>query len=295
MANETLNWSGLKKSRPVSVREARLIIDPTNTELSVLRQAELLGINRTSLYYRPIINQEQINLDKLHMDAIDEIYTRYPFYGTRRIKVELVDDYGIDIDRLRIRNLMNRLGIQAIYPKPNLSKPTSHHKKYPYLLRGVNITKPNHVWGSDITYIRTQEGFAYLVAFLDWYSRYVVSWALSSTLETGFCVQALNAALSIATPEISNTDQGSQFTDNDFTSVLEQNDISISMDGKGRYLDNIFTERLWRTIKYENVYINSYNDIDDANAGIAEYFEFYNNKRKHQSLGYSTPASVYFN
>lgn len=271
-----------------------MLIDAGNAELSVLRQAELLGINRSSLYYTPVVNEEGIELDKLHMNAIDAIYTRYPFYGTRRIKLELLDEYSIDIDRMRIGNLMERLGIQAIYPKPNLSKAAAQHKKYPYLLKGVRPSRPNHVWGSDITYIRTQEGFAYLVAFLDWYSRYVVSWCLSSTLETAFCVEALQAALEIATPEISNTDQGSQFTDNDFLTVLEQAEVAISMDGKGRYLDNIFTERLWRSVKYENVYINSYVDINDADAGIAEYFEFYNNKRPHSSLGNVTPASIYF-
>jgi putative transposase len=271
------------------------MIDVDHPELSVVRQAELLGINRSSLYYVPVVNEERIELDKAHMDAVDAIYTRYPFYGTRRIKLELVDEYGIDIDRLRIAHLMERLGIQAIYPKPNLSKPATQHRKFPYLLKGLRVDRPNHVWGSDITYIRTQEGLAYLVAFLDWFSRYVLSWCLSPTLESAFCVEALRAALSIAVPDISNTDQGSQFTDENFLAVLEQAEVTISMDGKGRYLDNIFTERLWRTVKYENVYIRGYTDINDADAGIAEYFHFYNNERKHSSLGYVTPASVYFN
>jgi len=272
-----------------------MLIEVGNPELSVLRQTELLGVNRSSLYYEPTVNEERIELDKEHLNAVDEIYTRYPFYGTRRMKLELVDEYGIDIDRLRIAHLMHTLGIEAIYPKPNLSKPAVHHKKYPYLLKGLRITRPNQVWGSDITYIRTQHGFAYLVAFLDWYSRYVVAWCLSPTLETAFCVEALRAALAVATPEISNTDQGSQFTDDDFTSVLVEFDVSISMDGKGRYLDNIFTERLWRSLKYENVFLNSYIDILDANAGLAEYFDFYNHKRRHQALEHATPASIYFN
>jgi len=274
--------------------EARTLIDTNHPQLSVLRQTELLGVNRSSLYYQPIINEELIELDKIHMNAVDEIYTRYPFYGTRRIKLELWDGYGIEIDRLRITHLMQSLGIEAIYPKPNFSKPASHHKKYPYLLKGLAIARPNQVWGSDITYIRTQRGFVYLVAFLDWYSRYVVSWCVSPTLEAAFCIEALRMALSVGIPEISNTDQGSQFTDDDFLSVLGEFEISISMDGKGRYLDNIFTERLWRSVKYENVYLNSYVDFSDADTGIAEYFDFYNYKRRHQALDNETPASIYF-
>jgi putative transposase len=262
--------------------------------LSVARQAELLGINRTGLYYAPVLNEHQLDLDRLHMNAIDEIYTAYPFYGTRRQKVELFHEYKIDIGRLRIAHLMERLGIAAIYPKPNLSKPAPQNEKYPYLLRGLAITRPNQVWGSDITYIRTAAGFVYLIAFLDWYSRYVVAWQLSQTMETAFCVEALEAALNVATPEISNTDQGSQFTDKDFVGLLQSNDIAVSMDGRGRCMDNIFTERLWRSVKYENVFLNSYNDINDANSGIAGYFDFYNHKRRHQSLDYQTPASIYF-
>jgi len=242
----------------------------------------------------PVINEVQLDLDKVHMNAVDEIYTAYPFYGTRRLKVELFHEYDIDIGRLRIAHLMERLGIAAIYPKPNLSKPAPNHEKFPYLLRNLAITRPHQVWGSDITYIRTAAGFVYLIAFLDWYSRYVVAWRLSQTMETTFCVEALNNALAVATPEISNTDQGSQFTDKDFIGLLQGHDIAVSMDGRGRCMDNIFTERLWRSVKYENVFLNSYNNIHDATPGITGYFDFYNHKRRHQSLDYKTPASIYF-
>jgi putative transposase len=284
-----------KKRRAISLSEARTLVDPYEPELSVARQAELLGIHRTGLYYLPTVNEEHVHLDKVHMNAIDNIYTVYPFYGTRRMKVELHYEHDIDIGRERIGHLMERLGLAAIYPKPNLSKPSPENVKYPYLLRNLAITRPNQVWGSDITYIRTAAGFAYLVAFLDWYSRYVVSWCLSSTMESEFCIEALEAALSIATPEISNTDQGSQFTDKKFVNLLQTSEVAVSMDGRGRCMDNIFTERLWRSVKYENVYLNSYNDVNDADAGIATYFDFYNNKRRHQSLDYQTPASIYFN
>jgi putative transposase len=228
------------------------------------------------------------------MNAIDEVYTDYPFYGSRRVQVELLREHGIDIGRDRVRHLMQRLGLQAIYPKPNTSKAAPMNETYPYLLRGLAVVRPNQVWGSDITYIQTARGFVYLVAFIDWFSRYVVAWRLSDSMELAFCLEALDEALEVAIPEISNTDQGSHFTAKAFLAMLTARDIRISMDGRGRCMDNIFTERLWRTVKYENVFLKSYQDFDEANAGLTEYFHFYNHKRRHQSLDYKTPATVYF-
>ena len=239
---------------------------------------------------------------KRDMDAVDAIYTDYPFYGSRRMRLELLDRFGIDLGRKRIRTVMQLLGLEAIYPKPNTSKPGvgAGHIIYPYLLRGVTAKHPNHVWGTDITYIRTAEGFVYLVAFLDWHSRYVLSWHLSDTLENGFVIKALKDALyfvddcGFGTPGICNSDQGSHFTSEAYTGMLEQAGVNISMDGRGRCLDNIFTERLWRSVKYEDVFPNSYRNLDEAEQGLDEYFRFYNYKRKHQALDYRTPASVYF-
>lgn len=228
------------------------------------------------------------------MDAIDEIFTELPFYGSRRIRLELRDVRDIDIGRERVQHLMRKLGIEAIYPKPNTSKPAPMNEIYPYLLRGLPVLRTNQIFGSDITYIRTAHGFVYLVAFIDWFSRYVVAWRLSDSMATGFCLEALDEALRVGIPEISNTDQGSQFTSLDFTNKLTVNNVRISMDGRGRCMDNIFTERLWRTVKYENVYLKSYQDITEAQAGLTQYFKFYNERRRHQSLGYQTPASVYF-
>jgi putative transposase len=262
--------------------------------LPLARRAELLGLHRTGLYYRPVVNQQQLALDKLHMNAIDEIYTKYPFYGSRRVKVELTHEYGIDIGRERVQHLMRRMGIEAIYPKPNTSKAAPMNATYPYLLKGLDIIRPNQVFGSDITYVRTAEGFVYLVAFIDWFSRYVVAWRLSDTMELAFCLEALDEALRKAVPEISNTDQGSQFTATAFVDRLKAKDVRVSMDGRGRYLDNIFTERLWRTVKYEDVYLKSYQDIAAAHAGLEQYFSFYNERRRHSALGYRTPREVYF-
>lgn len=228
------------------------------------------------------------------MDAVDEIYTKYPFYGTRRIQVELEYEYSISIGRDRVRSIMKRLGLEAIYPKPNTSKASPHNETYPYLLRGLAIVRPNQVWGVDITYIRTAEGFVYLVAFIDWFSRYVVAWRLCDNMELGFVLEALDEALTIATPEISNSDQGSHFTARAFIEMLQAKDVKISMDGRGRCMDNIFTERLWRTVKYENVFLKSYQNLQEAQAGLSEYFDFYNNRRRHQSLDYETPAAVYY-
>lgn len=231
--------------------------------------------------------------DELYMKQIDEIYTEYPFYGKRRIYQTLLRR-GYDIGVKRVCSLMRRIGIQAIYPKPNLSKAAHDHKKYPYLLRGIEICQPNHVWGTDITYIRLAQGFIYLVAIIDWFSRYVLSFQLSNTLENDFCINALEAALKQSRPEIHNSDQGCQFTSNEYLSILENQKIQISMDGRGRAFDNIFTERLWRSLKYEEVYLKSYETPCHAYEEIKKYFTFYNHFRPHQSLDYKTPAEIYF-
>ncbi|TSC72334.1 MAG: putative transposase [Parcubacteria group bacterium Gr01-1014_48] len=225
---------------------------------------------------------------------IDAIYTDYPFYGSRRMRLELFDRYEVALCREHVQRLMREMGIEAIYPKPKTSTAHKEHKKYPYLLKNLAVVHPNHVWGTDITYVKLEEGWAYLVALLDWFSRFVLSWELSLSMETDFCRAALNQALTIATPEIHNSDQGVQFTDRDYTSILMAKDIAISMDGRGRCMDNIFTERLWRTVKRENVYLKSYRGIEEARAGLTEYFSFYNTKRRHQSLEYQTPESVYW-
>ena len=260
--------------------------------MNLSRQAELLDISRSGIYYQPNINQKEIKI----MNAIDKIYTKCPFYGSRKIKRQLYDEYKISICRSYTQNLMRTMGLEAIYPRKRsyLSLSNKQHRKYPYLLRNMEIVNPNQVWSADITYIRLQHEFAYLAVILDWFSRYVLSWKLSPTLESRFCVQTLEKALMIDFPDIHNSDQGSQFTDEDYVSVLEKNKIQISMDGRGRYLDNIFTERLWRTVKYENVYLHDYQNIDEAQQGLSEYFQFYNTKRIHQSLDYKTPSQIYF-
>ena len=262
----------------------------------------MLGLPRRSYYYEPADSTDAQILLKRDMDAIDAIYTDYPFYGSRRMQLELVDRYGIDIGRERIRKVMQLLGLEAIGPKPNTSKPGSGagHTIYPYLLRGVKARYPNHIWGTDITYIRTAEGYVYLVAFIDWFSRYVLSWRLSDTLQNCFVLQALKDALcfvadcGLPIPDIVNSDQGSHFTSEAYREMLEQAGVQISMDGRGRCMDNIFTERLWRTVKYENVFPNSYQNLEDAEQGLTNYFQFYNNKRRHQGLDRYTPAQVYF-
>lgn len=269
------------------------LIDHSHPNISVVRQSEILGVSRSSIYYEPRRDPEEVLITR----AIDEAYTRRPFYGSRRMKDALQDEYAIHIGRHRTRRLMRLMGLEAIYPKkrPKTSESEPSHKKYPYLLRNISIIHPNHVWGTDITYLRLENGWAYLVAILDWYSRYVIAWNISLTLESDFCIATLNDALRTNTPEIFNSDQGTQFTDNDFTKVLIARDIRISMDGRGRYLDNIFTERLWRTVKYENVYLKSYRNIAEAKQGLSEYFQFYNTERRHQSLDNRTPEDVYFN
>lgn len=230
------------------------------------------------------------------MTLIDKIYTDYPFYGSRRIRYELRTEHHIAIARDHIRRLLRIMGLEAIYPKakPNTSEPNQYHHKYPYLLKGLAIIRPNQVWGTDITYVKLETGWCYLIAFIDWFSRYVVSWELSPTLEIPFCLSAQERALQIAIPEISNSDQGSHFTSEQFLQPFLKQNVRISMDGRGRCMDNIFTERLWRTVKYENVFLKSYRTIGDAHRGLTEYFQFYNTKRPHQSLDERTPATLYW-
>ena len=229
------------------------------------------------------------------MNLIDKIYTKCPFYGARQIKRVLKREHKIIVSRPHIRRLMGIMGIEAIYPKPNLSKPNIQNQTYPYLLRNLTIDHPNHVWGTDITYVKLNQGFCYLVAIMDWHSRYVVAWELSNSLDIEFVLSNLKKALTINIPEIENSDQGSHFTSPQYTGILKENNVQISMDGRGRCMDNIFTERLWRSVKCENIYIKSYNDIAEARAGLTEYFGIYNNERPHSSINDLTPAEVYFN
>lgn len=249
-----------------------------------------MGINRSGLYYQPKGDSDE---DIVLMKLIDRQYLATPFYGARKIAVELKRQKGFPINRKRVRRLMQRMGIRAVYRRPRTTKPAPGHKIYPYLLRDLKITRPNQVWAADITYIPMARGFLYLVSVIDWYSRYVISWRLSNTLDTDFCVTALEEALSKGTPEIFNTDQGSQFTSEAFTGLLKEHDVRISMDGKGSYNDNLFIERLWRTVKYEEVYLKAYEDGREARVSLGEYLLFYNTTRPHQSLGYLTPAEVY--
>jgi putative transposase len=266
-------------------------VDRQHPSLLVLRQCSLLSISRSSVYYQPIpASQENLALLRL----IDQQYLDRPFYGSRRMTAWLRNQ-GYRVNRKRVRRLMGIMGLRAIYQCPRTSQPAPGHQVYPYLLRDVAITQPNQVWSADITYIPMARGFLYLVAIMDWYSRYVLSWRLSNTLEGDFCIEALEEALRNGQPEIFNTDQGAQFTSQAFTSLLEQHGIKVSMDGKGRYTDNLFIERLWRSLKYEEVYLKAYAGGKEARAGIGGYFDFYNLERPHQALGYQTPAEVFIN
>lgn len=258
--------------------------------MSIEKQCDLLGLSRSSYYYQPY-GESSENLAL--MRAIDKLYTKYPFYGARRLSVNLPIAFQ-PVNIKKVRRLMKMMGIVAIYPKPNLSMPDLEHKIYPYLLRGIKIERVNQVWSTDITYVPMEQGFLYLCAVVDWYSRYILSWKISNTLTTDFCLKAVNDALkSGQKPDIFNTDQGSQFTSNDFTKVLIDKEIRISMDGKGRALDNIFIERFWRTIKYEHIYLKEYKDGKNLFEGLLEYIQFYNFERKHQSLLYLTPNQVF--
>ena len=264
--------------------------DKAAVVLPLYRQAELLSLSRSSLYYRPVgPSQREIALK----NRIDEIYTQYPFYGYRRIHQQLLRD-GFALNRKTVQVYMRQMGLEAIYPGPNLSKRDLHHRLYPYLLKGLAITRPYQVFGTDITYIRLKGGWLYLVAIIDWYSRYVVSWELSDTLEEEFVLKAVRRALAMGQPDIFNSDQGSHFTSPQYTELVLGAGVKVSMDGRGRALDNVFTERLWRSLKYECVYINEFESPKEARRLIAEYFEFYNNVRPHQALDYRTPAQLHF-
>jgi putative transposase len=258
--------------------------------VSVRRQCELLGVSRSGLYYEPEpTSPEELAL----MRRIDELHLKYPFYGSRKLSLELKGE-GRDANRKRVQRLMRRMGLEALAPKPKTSEPHPEHAVYPYLLRGLRIDRVNQVWAADVTYIPMKAGFVYLVAIIDWYSRRVLSWRLSVTLDPSFCVEALGEALGrFGQPEIFNTDQGAQFTAEVFTDVLRERGVAISMDGRGRCLDNVFVERLWRSLKYEEVYLHVYDTVTEARAGIGRYFAFYNDKRPHQALGYQTPAAFF--
>ena len=265
-------------------------MEPNNTNISQRTQCKLLGISRSGLYYKPKnLNEEALKL----MKAIDKEFLKHPYYGRRRMTIAM-QKQGFFIGQKKTRTMMQIMGLEAIYPKPNLSAANKEHKKFPYLLRGLAIKKPDQAWAADITYIPMRLGFGYLFAIIDWFSRYVIEWELSNLLDTRFCVEALERSVCNKQPDIFNTDQGVQFTSNQFTAKLESKGIKISMDGKGRALDNVFVERLWRSVKYEDIYLKSYENLKDVRIGLRNYFKFYNEERPHQGLEYKTPAEVYF-
>lgn len=282
----------LKKNLDLNLDERRMAIEWDHPELSLRRQMELLSISPGAIYYKPVpMNAYSLDL----MDMIDRQYLETPFYGSRRMAAFL-SNMGHPCNRKRVQRLMRIMGIEAIYPKQNLSRPSVGHKIYPYLLRDLEIIRPNQVWSTDITYVRIKGGFVYLVAIIDWFSRYVLSWKISNSLDTLFCIEALEEAFKYGSPEIFNMDQGCQFTSENYVKNLLDKSIKVSMDGKGRALDNIFVERLWRSVKYEEIYLKDYRSYTFKNAYefIGKYFNFYNLKRLHQSLEYKTPYVVHF-
>ena len=266
------------------------MIDRDLAMFSIRRQCELMSLNRSSLYYQPAGESEE-NLRLMHL--LDRQYTKTPFYGWPRMTAYLRRE-GYEVNPKRVRRLMALMGLQAIHPKRRTSIPAPGHKRYPYLLRGLEITHPCQVWSTDVTYVPMRGGFLYLVAVIDWFSRYVLAWQLSNTLDGLFCRVALRQALEQGIPAIFNTDQGAQFTAVEFTGILEAAGIQVSMDGRGRALDNVFVERLWRTVKYEHIYLVEYDAVPALEAGLHDYFQFYNHERPHQSLGYQTPAEVHY-
>jgi putative transposase len=268
-----------------------MMIETKHPTLSIRRQCDLIGLNRSTFYWQPA-GESPLNLAL--MQLIDQEYTRAPFYGYRKMAVRLNQEHGYAVNRKRVARLMAKMGLRAIYPQPKTTLANKQHKKYPYLLRGLDINRPNQVWAADITYIPMPQGFMYLVAIMDWFSRFVIAWQLSNTLDGAFCLAALRHALQHGRPDIFNTDQGVQFTAHDFTHELETAGVRISMDGRGRYLDNIFVERLWRSVKYEDIYIKEYAHVPALFTGLGNYFHVYNYERPHQSLGYATPADVHF-
>ena len=267
------------------------MIDPEH-DLSIKQQAKALGISRGSVYYMP---RPVSDADLMRMRRIDELHLEYPFAGSRMLR-DMLFRQGFEVGRRHVKTLMRKMSIEAIYRRPNTSKPAPGHRIYPYLLRGMAITRPNQVWAMDITYIPMARGFVYLAAVVDWFSRRVLAWRVSITMEVSFCIEALEEALSRnEKPEIFNTDQGSQFTSEAFTGRLKENGIRISMDGRGRWRDNVFVERIWKSIKYEEVYLHAYGSVSEARARIAKYIGFYNSIRPHSSLKALTPDQVYFN
>jgi len=260
-------------------------------DLPIKRQAEVLHLSRSTLYYCPCpVSAEDLGI----MRRLDELHLNYPFAGSRMLR-DFLRAEGVKIGRCRVITLMRRMGIEALYRKPNTSKPAPGHMVFPYLLRGMKIDRPNQVWAMDITYIPMARGFVYLAAVVDWYSRRVLSWRLSITMTTDFCLEAVEEALAkYGKPDIFNTDQGSQFTSGDFIGLLLANRIEISMDGRGSWRDNVFVERLWRSVKYEDVYLKAYDSVSDARTSLGRYFDFYNGKRPHSSLGRRTPDQTYF-
>ncbi len=263
----------------------------TEHELSKTRRCELLDVARSTAYYRP---EPVSEVDLALMRLIDEIHLKLPFYGSRRIRDEL-EDQGHRVNRKRVQRLMRLMGLRALYPRRRTSQPGKGHKIYPYLLRDLTVGRANQVWATDVCYIPMAKGFMYLVAIMDWHTRRVLSWRVSNTLDTDFCIEALEEALQrYGAPEIFNTDQGSQFTSEAFTGVLKEHGINISMDGKGRWVDNVFVERLWRSVKYEDVYLRAYETPAELRAGLARYFQFYNARRRHSALDRRTPDAVYF-
>lgn len=266
------------------------MIEPKQKVISITRQCDLLALSRSAYYY--VSGKDDCYNHQL-MNLIDEQYTRTPFYGVAKMTAWLRRQ-GHFVNQKRVRRLMRLMGLEAIYPKPNLSKASPAHKKFPYLLKNMVIDHPDQVWAADITYIRMQQGFIYLVAIMDWFSRYVLSWEISITMDAGFCIDAMKRALQSSQPDIMNTDQGVQFTSAAFIGMLEDKDIKISMDGRGRAFDNIFVERLWRSVKYEEVYLHQYTTVSEARRNLEQYFRFYNTERLHEALDYRTPYEMYF-
>jgi putative transposase len=270
--------------------DKRLLIDAAHPDLSIKEQCDLVGLSRSGYYYQSLLQDDHT---KILMNLIDEHYLQYPHEGARKIS-QMLKQKGYAVGRYRVSALMKRMGIAPIYPKPNTSVPDKSHEVYPYLLKDTEVVHPNQVWASDITYCRLLQGHAYLMVVMDWYSRYVIEWELSTSLEAEFCVRALKRALENNRCEIFNTDQGAQFTSAAWINALKGKHISISMDGRGRYLDNVFVERLWRSVKQECIYRHQFESVKELKTALIEYFNYYNNKRLHQSLDYRTPAEVYF-
>ena len=278
-----------KNIEPLSLQQKRLMVSKSSGNVSIEERCRAVGIAKSSYYYAP----RETDSETLAMMAlIDKQYLLTPFYGYPRMTTVL-GNHGFRVNRKRVARLMQLMGLQALYPKPRTSIGNKEHKIYPYLLRGLQITAPNHVWSTDLTYIGMGHGWMYLMAVMDWYSRYVIYWELNNTMEKEFCVDVLKESLKVGKPKIFNTDQGSQFTNNVFTSVLETAEINISMDGRGRALDNVFIERLWRTVKYEDIYIKNYENVSALRSGLERYFTFYNTERIHTKLNNKTPFEVY--